>query len=293
MKRRDEFLVGLLTAAGIIIAILGTVWLSRGGLRQGYPLYAEFQWGAGLKRGQPVLLVGVNAGYVDRVELHQDGRLVTTMRIDNEYRVPLGTTATVVAQGIFGDRAIALTPVAPNPVAHQPGDTIPTGVPEPGIAELMRTADSIARSVQAVTQTMERELVAGGAITDITRTIRNTNRLIAQLSTTVETQSRQMSATMANLQRSTAALNPAAIDSTVRNFQTASANTVELTNDLRRTNEQLSQVLARLDSEEGTAGRLLNDPALFQDMRSLVTRLDSLTTDFQRNPRRYINLRIF
>jgi phospholipid/cholesterol/gamma-HCH transport system substrate-binding protein len=293
MKRRDEFLVGLIVAVGIVVAVLGTVWLSRGGLRQGYQLYAEFPWGAGLKRGQPVLLVGVNAGYVDRVELFQDGRLVTTMRIDNEYRVPVGTVATVVAQGIFGDRAIALTPAAPNPVAHQVGDTIPTGTPEPGITELMSTADSIGRSVQAVTRTMEAELVAAGGLADIRRTIASTNRLISQLSATVELQSRQLSLTMANLRRATAAIDSAAIDSTVRNARAASANAVTLTEDLRQSSEQLSAILAQLNSNEGTAGRLINDPALFNDLRALVTRLDSLATDFQRNPRRYINLSIF
>lgn len=293
MKRRDEFLVGLITAAAVVIVVLGTVWLSRGGLRQGYELYAEFSWGAGLKRGQPVLLVGVNAGYVDKVELFQDGRLVTTMRIDDDYSVPLGTTATVVAVGIFGDRAIALTPAAPNPASHQPGDTIPTGIPEPGITELMRTADSIARSVQNVTRTLEQELVTAGGIADIRRTIASTNRLIAQLGATVEQQSRQLSLTMANLQRATAAIDSAAIDSTVRNAREASANAVALTNDLRQSNDRLATILTRLNSNEGTAGRLINDPALYQDLRALVTRLDSLATDFQRNPRRYINLSIF
>lgn len=293
MKRRDEFLVGLLTVTGLVLAVVGAIWLSRGGLQQGYPLYAEFPWGAGLKRGQSVLLVGVDAGYVDRVELFQDGRLVTTLRITGDYRVPIGTVATVVASGIFGDRAVALTPAGPNPVSHQPGDTIPVGPPEPGLAELTRTADSIGRSVQAITTAMEAELVAAGGITEIRRTIANTNRLVGQLSSVVELQSRQLSLTMANLQRATAAVDSATIDSTIRNFRTASESAIALTEDLRSTNAQLATLIARLDSNEGTAGQLINDPALYQDLRSLVTRLDSLSTDFQRNPRRYINLSIF
>jgi phospholipid/cholesterol/gamma-HCH transport system substrate-binding protein len=293
MKRRDEFLVGLLTVTGLVLAVVGAIWLSRGGLQQGYPLYAEFPWGAGLKRGQSVLLVGVDAGYVDRVELFQDGRLVTTLRITGDYRVPIGTVATVVASGIFGDRAVALTPAGPNPVSHQPGDTIPVGPGEPGLAELTRTADSIGRSVQAITTAMEAELVAAGGIAEIRRTIANTNRLVGQLSSVVELQSRQLSLTMANLRRATAAVDSATIDSTVRNFRTASESAVALTEDLRTTNAQLATLITRLDSNEGTAGRLINDPALYQDLRSLVTRLDSLSTDFQRNPRRYINLSIF
>jgi phospholipid/cholesterol/gamma-HCH transport system substrate-binding protein len=293
MKRRDEFLVGLITAAGVALAIIGGVWLSRGGLEKGYPLYAKFPWGAGLKRGQPVLLVGVNAGYVDRVELLQTGLLITTLRIDDDYRVPKGTVASVIASGIFGDKAVALTPTRPNPESYQPGDTIPVGRPEPGIAELTRTADTVALSLQTVTQALERELVATGGLTDLRRAVAGTNLLIAQLSAVVELQSRQLSLSLANLRRSTAALDSATLDSTVRNFRAASANAVALTDELRRTSNQLSTTLAKLDRGEGTAARLINDPALYNDLRMLVTRLDTLTADFKRNPRRYINLTVF
>ena len=69
MKKRDEVLVGLLLIATIAIAVVGSLWLARGGLSKGYPLYAKFPWGAGLKQGQPVWLVGVSVGYVDNVDL--------------------------------------------------------------------------------------------------------------------------------------------------------------------------------------------------------------------------------
>ena len=64
MKRRDELLVGLLLIFAVTVGVLGTIWLVRGGLREGYPLYARFPWGSGLKQGQPVLLAGVSVGTV-------------------------------------------------------------------------------------------------------------------------------------------------------------------------------------------------------------------------------------
>ena len=62
MKKRDEVLVGLVITVAVIVVVLGSLWLARGGLSKGYPLYVKFPWGAGLKQGQPVLLVGVNVG---------------------------------------------------------------------------------------------------------------------------------------------------------------------------------------------------------------------------------------
>ena len=69
MKRRNEVLVGLFLTIALTIGILGTIWLVRGGFRQGYPLYAIFNWGANLRVGQPVRLAGVQVGYVGDVEI--------------------------------------------------------------------------------------------------------------------------------------------------------------------------------------------------------------------------------
>jgi hypothetical protein len=37
----------------------------------------------------------------------------------------------------------------------------------------------------------------------------------------------------------------------------------------------------------------MNDPAMYNDVRALLQRLDSLTADFQKNPRKYIKFSIF
>ena len=46
MKRRDEVLVGLTAMLAIVAAVLGSLWLARGGFQQGSPLFAKFPWGA-------------------------------------------------------------------------------------------------------------------------------------------------------------------------------------------------------------------------------------------------------
>ena len=64
MKRRDEVTVGILITISVIVLVLGTLWLARGGLKSGYPLYSRFAWGQNLKQGQPVLLAGVSVGLI-------------------------------------------------------------------------------------------------------------------------------------------------------------------------------------------------------------------------------------
>jgi phospholipid/cholesterol/gamma-HCH transport system substrate-binding protein len=293
MKTRDEVLVGLLVSVAVIVTVLGSLWLARGGLSKGYPLYAKFPWGAGLKQGQPVLLVGVNVGYVDQVDLHQDGILVTTLRIAKNYKVPITSKAAVVPNGIFGDQAVALTPSRPDPRAFRPDDTIPVGPSTPGIAELTSKADSITRSVNAVTSALEHEMVAAGGIHDLRNAIGATNRLVTEFAAVAEEQSRQLTATMTSLRRATGAIDPAKVDSTIKNLRTASANMAEMSTQLKETTGKLDVIIAKVDSGNGSAAKLLNDPGAYNDVRMLLQRMDSLVADIKKNPKRYINVKIF
>ena len=293
MKTRDEVLVGLLVTVAIVVTVLGSLWLARGGLSKGYPLYAKFPWGAGLKQGQPVLLVGVNVGYVDEVDLHQDGILVTTLRIAKDYQVPITSKAAVVPNGIFGDQAVAVTPSKPDPRSFKPGDTIPIGPSTPGISELTSKADSITKSVNAITTALEQQLVAQGGIRDLRNTIGATNRLVTEFAAIASEQSRQLTATMTSLRRATSAIDPAKVDSTVSNLRTASANMAEMSAQLKATSGKLDVIIAKVDSGNGSAAKLLNDPGVYNDVRTLLARMDSLVADIKKNPKRYINVKIF
>lgn len=298
MKRRDEVLVGIVLTVALLVGIVGTIWLVRGGLRSGYPLYAKFPWGEGLKQGQPVFLVGVNVGYVDDIILREDGTLVVAMKIGKDYHVPAGSTARVENVGFFGDRAIALEPKAgPQRRYIPPGDTVPAGPPSPSLDVIIARADTMTRHLAAITDAARTQLVDEGGIRDLRSTLAATNRLVAQLGQVVAVQSRELASTQASLRRTLAGVDSAKIDSTLVNFRTASANAARLTSDLSTqltaTTARINGLLDRVEKGDGTAAKLLNDPGLYEDVRGLVQRVDSLTADLKKNPKKYINVRIF
>ena len=136
-------------------------------------------------------------------------------------------------------------------------------------------------------------MVAGGGIRDLRNTIAATNRLVNDFSAIAAEQSRQLSATMASLRRASGAIDPAKVDSTVRNIRDASANMAELSAQLKETSGKLDGIIAKVDSGPGSAARLLNDPGAYNDVRGLLQRMDSLLADIKKNPKRYINVRIF
>ncbi len=293
MKRRDEVLVGVFATAALAVIIVGALWLARGGLAAGYPLHSRFPWGAGLKQGQPVWLAGVTAGFVDKVELDPRGSVIATYRLREEYQVPRGTKATVVPNGFFGDMAIALTPDGATTESYAPGDTVPLGIPAAGLATLTARADTITQGVNAILGSARQEMVDSGGMRDVRETLHAANKLVAQLAQIAALQSNELQSTIATVRSRAAAIDSMQVDSTVRSLREASANMATLTNELKSTTDRLNGVLAKVEGGEGTAAKLLNDPGLYNDLRKVLTRVDSLTADFKKNPKRYINLEIF
>ncbi len=292
-KRRDELLVGMLLLVAVVLGIGGTIWIARGGLASGYPMFARFPWGAGLKQGQPVLLAGVQVGYVDRVELIPDGTIAVKLQVQSQYKVPSGTTATVQANGIFGDQLIALTPIIGRQGYMAEGDTIPTGKGSPGTAELLTKGDSIAVNVRALTDEARLQFVEGGGVKDVRQTIADLTKLVAQLSSVTSEQSRQLTLTQQSVRRTLSSVDSTKVDSTIKNLQAASAQLEQLSREFKQTNVQVQGVLEKVSNGNGTAGRLLNDPAVYARLDTVLLRVDSLMIDLKKNPKRYINLRIF
>ena len=51
--------------------------------------------------------------------------------------------------------------------------------------------------------------------------------------------------------------------------------------------------MAQVQNPNGTIGKFLSDSMLYSDLRHTVQQNDSLLADFKKNPKKYINLRIF
>ncbi|SVB40853.1 uncharacterized protein METZ01_LOCUS193707, partial [marine metagenome] len=73
----------------------------------------------------------------------------------------------------------------------------------------------------------------------------------------------------------------------------AIAAIAEMGENLDSATESLRSVLARIDSGQGTLGRLSTDEALYESLNSAAETLAVLLKDLQENPSKYINLSIF
>jgi phospholipid/cholesterol/gamma-HCH transport system substrate-binding protein len=89
------------------------------------------------------------------------------------------------------------------------------------------------------------------------------------------------------------AVDSAQLSATVANLRQTSENSARLVANIDSTNAQLAALLTQARTGNGTVGKLLSDSLLYTDVRKSVQQLDSLIADIKKNPKKYINLRIF
>jgi phospholipid/cholesterol/gamma-HCH transport system substrate-binding protein len=305
MKRRDEVTVGILITVAVVVLLLGTLWLIRGGLQSGYPLYTRFAWGQNLKQGQPVLLAGVNVGYVGDVTLRRDGYLDVTMRIDNQYSIPKGSNAVVKPVGIFGDVAVALTPPVPITAAsYASGDTVPPGPPAPDFNQILTRMDTIGQTISLLTRSLQTQVIEAGTLKDMHKVVLSAAELSAQLTNLASQQNKNITATLESFRntaghfdstmvRVAGVVDSAKIAATLTNFRATSANLTRISAQLDTSTTQLRTFVDKMENGNGTVQKLLTDSLMYTDARHLLQTIDSLVADFKKNPKKYINLKIF
>lgn len=64
-------------------------------------------------------------------------------------------------------------------------------------------------------------------------------------------------------------------------------------NNLSSSTGRIDSILARIARGEGTAGAMVNDDELYLEMKNLIVRVKNLVSDIEKNPRKYFKFSIF
>jgi len=287
----------------------------------------------GVSLGNPVVIRGVRAGQVEGIALGERGWVVLKLGIDRDISLPADPVVLLVAASLFGEWQVTVTDATGVPPdrelraalvdAHTTGDTL-AGAVLPDIAQLTSVAGRIAGDVAKVSDRVQvafddkaakelRESIRNFALlsSELTKTVQLQSKNIDRISTDVQQGLRTVNAAADNLNRFSGRVDSATsrgeLQQIVKNSQSAARDLMDATVSLRKlsadiagTQTKLSSAVSRADSVfnkvnngTGTLGRLVNDPQLYQSSDSLVSELRALVADVKKNPRKYINLRIF
>lgn len=284
-----------MTAVRARLAVLVVAAVLAGGLTScannggDYRIQAEFTRAVGVYPGAPVRVLGIDVGSITKVTPVED-RVVVTMDVDQDTKLPADATATIVPVSVLGERYVQLGPVYEGGPALRPGTTIPverTSVPAE-IDELLRGMQDYlgaiepANAAELVTNLAELLEGQGEDLNHLIENAAGTFELLAD-------KSDELSAIVDSLAQLTESLGTRTetVQSLVRSYDTLSGVLAENRDDIDAFVTELDRAAVEL-AELLTRHRepLQEDVEVLTTVgRTLVRNLDSLDRLLEATPR--------
>lgn len=166
---------------------------------------------------------------------------------------------------------------------------------EPGaVNHTIRQLDEVISNLSALTASLNQ--IAGASSANINATMASLNKITKNIAANND----QITSMLGNLNATSAELSKIQLANsvdTVNRFVSESTIAMELLqNTLTSTNKSLKElegITAKLNDKNSTAGKLLNDDALYKDLDKTLDNLSLLLQDFRLNPKRYVNISVF
>lgn len=281
-QRLTEFRVGLFVAAGLALAMV--IIFLIGGEQQffvrHYTLYANFTDISGLRVGAPVQLAGLRVGYVDKIVVPkklEQRQMTVVMRVQRRYQdlIRQDSLATIETQGLLGDKFIYISmgsevqPVIANKGIVPSKETVSIFALADKAGVIMDDVQQASSAIAELLGTIQETKGEG----DLKATIKSFRRTVEQ----VERGKGLLHAFIYDPQGERAMSDIADTIRAVRDISVGAERTSKgsvggLVTDLRHASSDLRQILGQIRRGEGTLGKFVSDPALYDDLRSLFGR---------------------
>ena len=289
-----EVQIALVAVAGIVVMFFGLKFLKGMTLfSSADSYYAKFDNVAGLSVSSPIYSNGFRVGIVDAVIYNYEGanEIIAKLGLNNKMRLPNGTKAEI-SKDLMGNVELDLI-LGPNPVdLMEPGDTLFGHIQQsalakasdmlPRIQQMLPKLDSILANVNLLLSDPALSSSIHN-IDQITANLSSTTNELHNLSSNLKTQVPGMIEKADNVLENT-------------NILTKNLSDLDIAMTMAKVNNTLQnveQMTAKLNSNEGTIGLLMRDQELYRNAVSTMGHVDSLMIDLKQHPKRYVHFSIF
>lgn len=289
-----EVQIALVAIVGIVILFFGLSFLKGLSLfSNDNTYYIKFNDIGGLSASSPVYARGYRIGVVKDIvyDFEKAEDIVAVCQMDNRLNMPQGTSA-VLESDMLGNIKINL--IFPETITGMmlKGDTIRGEVSAGALAkaaEMIPTIEQMLPKLDSILVSVNM-LLADPALA---RSLHNVDQITANLTTST----RELNVMMAQLNRE--------VPGMMTRANTVLDNTGELTGKLNQmdlaatmakvdaTLDNVHQMTEALNSEKGSLGLLMRDPALYDNLNATMRSADSLLVDLRQHPKRYVHFSVF
>ena len=250
----------------------------------------------GLSASDEVQVNGIRKGQVRSMRLDGD-RVIVRLELSRDVLITSDSRIAIRNVGLMGEKVIAVDLRATG-APYTARDTI-QGSYEPGLGEAMgriaETIDSVAElsaQLRELALTFQRDGRLQG-------TLRNFNQTSEQMRLVVSENRALLNETMRNLAatsrtaKSLTADREAQIRKALDDFASAAENLQRLSGRLDSLRTEIHTLAARLNSGQGTLGKLVQDDKLYDELNTSLASLRELIEVVKKNPKKYFHVSVF
>lgn len=302
MKR--EIKVGLFAVAVLLVG-WGVIRFLKGSevFSSSNTYYAYYTQVGGIQPASHVMISGVAVGAVSSVTLNEDPAkgVEVEFTVNKRYKIPTDSKARIFTDGIMGGKAIEI--IYGNSTEYVPQDgTIASDMSEDlfevATSELDFLNEKISNVVDGLTQTLNgvNTLLADNT-SSLTSIVKNVDGVTSNVNAMLLNERAHLEQALASLSKFSQTLGDNADDvgGIIDNLNSISSELAEsnLAAELESVVGHINKILASIEQEDGSVGKLFNDKELYDNLTSASDNLSTLLEDLKENPHRYINISVF
>lgn len=294
MKVSKEIKIALVVLLGIVVLYMGMNFLKGLSIFSDDDVYyVKFKNISGLSSSSPIFASGYRIGSVYDIEYDYNGNgdIVVGFMVDDELRIPKGTTAEIVSD-FMGNVKMHLILADNTQGFVNVGDTI-IGSTDSG---LMGKVGEVIPTIEKMLPKLDSILVNVNTLLSDPN-IKKSMGNVQQITNELTTSTRELNALMAGLNKNVPDLMNKA-NGVLDNTTALTANLAAV--DVEGTMSRVSQTLANmqtltnnLNNNKGTLGLLMNDATLYDKLTTTVQSADTLLNDLREHPKRYVHFSVF
>ena len=288
---KTEVKIGLAGVIALVALYLGINFLKGVNLfKSSEVYYISFSNTKGLTKNSPVYADGYKVGIVSNIQYDYShpGEVVVEISTDKGLRIPKGSTAQL-DEALLGGCTLNMLLATNLREAFHPGDTIrgsdvsglmqKVGGMVPQLEQVVAKVDTLVATLNTLLSNPNLPLILQNAelISE------NLNRSCEQLNTLLRGEIPQMTGTFTQAGENISVL-------------ADKMNQLDLQATLDNVNQTISSVHAMMEqiqNPNGTIGKMMSDPELYNNLNHTVQSADSLVTDLKAHPKRYVHFSVF
>lgn len=303
MKFTKEIKVGFLAVLGIMMSVFSYNYLKGINLfDKNRKFIVKYEKVDGLSVSNPVTMNGFKIGKVQKINFNSKNtrELLVDIIIDNDVIFPKTSLAELYETGLIGGKAIAIIPDYKNDSTIAIDGDYLKGVIKPGLTELVnQILPQVQLQIEAVMKNAEIVLQNINTLFDdetkkeLKSSIEDFSNLTSSLSETSDEISKLITDNSENLTNSLSDFRSASNNIKSITDSLSSDDIKSITINLNSLVNNLNSITTSLKNSEGTAGKLISDKSIYDNLENATNQLNRLIEDIKLNPSRYINFSVF